>query len=142
VAAIRSIDAHEQRLKAVGSMGDSTRSWRARTATGALLAGGALFVLGVALGLAAALRFGAALQRSAASCGLATGHGMACSAVIANAAGIIVAAAAIAAELHWRRPSRPVVVVLGAVAAGAGVFGAALDLFIVHEIGTCAALFS
>lgn len=123
-------------------MGDSTRSWRAGAlCTGALLAGGALFALGVGLGLTAALRFGAALQRSAASCGLATGHGMAWFAVITNIAGIVVAGGAIAAELRWRHPARPFAVVFGAVAIGAGVFAAALNLFIVHEIGTCAALF-
>jgi hypothetical protein len=122
-------------------MGDSTRSWRTGTATGALCTGGALFALGVALGLAAALRFGAALQRSAASCGLATGHDMAWFAVLTNIAGIVVAGGAIAAELRWRRPARPFAVVLGAIAVGAGVFAVALNLFIVHEIGTCAALF-
>ncbi len=123
-------------------MGDSSRQWRAGMATGALLAGGALLVLGVALGLSAAVRFGSALQRSAASCGQATGHDMAWCAVIASIGGIVVAGVAITAELRWRRPARPVTVVLGAVVAGAGVFGAALNLFIVHEIGTCAALFS
>lgn len=122
-------------------MGDFTRSWRTGTTTGALLTGGALFALGVALGLAAALRFGAALERSAASCGLATGHDMAWSAVIVNITGIVVAGVAIAAEVRWRRPARPFAIVLGAVAVGAGVFAAALNLFIVHEIGTCAALF-
>ena len=109
--------------------------------TGALLAGGTLFAVGVGLGVSAALRFGVALQRSAAGCGLATGHSMAWYAVIANLAGVVAAGLAIVAELRWRPATRPITVVLAAVIAGAGVFGTALNLFIVHEIGTCAALF-
>jgi hypothetical protein len=125
-------------------MGETTRTRRAGTAlpTGALVIGGTLFVIGLVLGLAAALRFGTALQRSAASCALATGHDMAWSAVAVDIAGIVVATLAIVAELRRHAPDlRPVTVVLASVVAGASVFAAAFNLFVVHEISTCAALF-
>lgn len=105
----------------------------------ALTSGGVLFLAGLTLGLAAAIRFRDALQRSAAGCGMAVGQGMAWCAVVVSVAGIVAAALAIVAERRFQR--RAVPVVIGAVMAGAGLFGAALNLFIVHEIGTCAALF-
>jgi hypothetical protein len=122
-------------------MADSDRRRLAATLApvGALTCGGLLFFAGLALGLAAAIRFRDALQRSAAGCGLAVGQGMAWLAVVISVAGIAAAALAIVAERRFQRRTVPVVV--GAVLAGAGVFGAALDLFVVHEIGTCAALF-
>jgi hypothetical protein len=123
-------------------MADSDRSRAAVTLApvGALTCGGLLFLGGLALGLTAAVRFREALLRSAAGCGgVIVGHGMAWWAVVTSVGGIVAAALAIVAEYRWRR--RPVAVVVGAVMAGAGVFGAALNLFIVHEIGTCAALF-
>ncbi|HEY3607010.1 MAG TPA: hypothetical protein VGL06_05895 [Pseudonocardiaceae bacterium] len=125
-------------------MGAANRTRRAGTAlpTGALLTGSTLFVAGVALGLAAAVRFSTALQRSAASCALAIGDSMAWWAVVASVAAAAAAAFALVAELWWRRATaRPVIVVLAAVVVGAGMFGAALNLFVVHEIGSCAALF-
>jgi anti-sigma-K factor RskA len=125
-------------------MGAANRTWRGGTALplGALLTGSTLFVAGVALGLAAAVRFSTALRRSAASCALATGNSMAWWAVVASVAAVAVAALALVAELRWRRATaRPATVVLAAVVVGASVFGAALNLFVVHEIGSCAALF-
>ncbi len=120
---------------------DRRRPVTALAPVGALACGAVLFLAGLALGLAAALRFRDALERSASGCGLVVGQGMAWCAVAANVVGIMLAALAIVAEHRWRRPSRPVAVVIGAVLAGAGVIGAALNLFVVHEIGTCAALF-
>jgi hypothetical protein len=61
---------------------------------------------------------------------------------VASIAAVAVAALALVAELRWRSASaRPVTVVLAAVVVGASVFGAALNLFVVHEIGSCATLF-
>jgi hypothetical protein len=123
-------------------MADADRTRHSALPIGALLIGSTLFAAGVALGLAAAVRFSTALRRSAASCALATGNNMAWWAVVASIAAVAVAGLAMVAELRWRRASvRPVTVVLAAVVVGAGVFGAALDLFVVHEIGSCAALF-
>ena len=123
-------------------MADADRTWNTALPTSALLIGSTLFAAGVALGLAAAVRFSTALRRSAASCALATGNGMAWWAVVASIAAVAVAALALVAELRWRPASaRPVTVVLAAVVVGASVFGAALNLFVVHEIGSCAALF-
>ncbi|HEX4704149.1 MAG TPA: hypothetical protein VH352_18625 [Pseudonocardiaceae bacterium] len=125
-------------------MGEATRPWRTGSAlpTTAVLAGGTLFVTGVVLGPLAAVRFATALQRSAASCGLAPGHDLAWFAVAANVIAVALAGVAIVAELRWRRPAtRPIAVVLASVVVGASMFGAALNLFIVHEIGICATLF-
>ena len=123
-------------------MADADRTRNTALPTGALLIGSTLFAVGVALGLAAAVRFSTALRRSAASCALATGNGMAWWAVVASIAAVVAAALALVAELRWRPASaRPVTVVLAAVVVGASVFGAALNLFVVHEIGSCATLF-
>ncbi|HVV21857.1 MAG TPA: hypothetical protein VHF06_20650 [Pseudonocardiaceae bacterium] len=122
-------------------MTEPDRRWPAPATVAALVCGGVLFFAGLALGLAAAVRFKNALERSAAGCGLAVGHGMAWLAVAVSAAGVLVAALAIVAEYRARTRARPVAVVVAAVLAGAGLFGAALNLFIVHEIDTCAALF-
>jgi hypothetical protein len=125
-------------------MGGTVRAWRAGRVlpTTTLITGSTLFVAGVVLGLVAAVRFGTALQRSSANCTLAPGHTMAWYAVSANIVAVVVAGVAILAELRWHRPAtRPVTVVLASVLVGASIFGAALNLFIVHEIDTCAALF-
>jgi anti-sigma-K factor RskA len=125
-------------------MRETARTRRGSTAlpTSALLTGSTLFVIGVALGLAAAVRFSTALRRSAASCAQATGNGMAWWAVVASIAAVAVAALALVAELRWRpATTRPVTVVLAAAVVGASMFGAALNLFVVHEIASCAALF-
>jgi hypothetical protein len=125
-------------------MADSNRPLRAGSAlpTTALLVGGALFVTGVVLGPLAAVRFATALQLSAASCALAPGYDLAWSAVAANVIAVLAAGVAIIAELRWHRPAtRPVTVVLASVVVGASLFGTALNLFIVHEIATCATLF-
>lgn len=118
---------------------DRRRLTAALAPVGALTCGGVLFFAGLAIGLAAAIRFRDALQRSAAGCGLAVGQGMAWCAVVVSVAGIASAVLAIVAEHRSQRRAVPVVV--GAVMAGACVFEAALNLFILHEIGTCAALF-
>jgi len=123
-------------------MGAANRTRGTALPIGALLTGSTLFVAGVALGLAAAVRFSTALQRSTASCALAIGNSMAWWAVVASMAAAVAAAFALVAELRPRRATaRPVTVVLAAVVVGASVFGAALNLFVVHEIGSCAALF-
>src|SRR5882757_1175501 len=141
----RSIDGHgpgltpPNRWGPTEPMADADRTWNTALPTSALLIGSTLFAAGVALGLAAAVRFSTALRRSAASCALATGNGMAWWAVVASIAAVAVA---LVAELRWRPASaRPVTVVLAAVVVGASLFGAALNLFVVHEIGSCATLF-
>jgi hypothetical protein len=108
----------------------------------ALVCGGVLFFAGLGLGLGAAVGFRDALQRSAAGCGMAIGHGMAWTAVVAGVGSIVAAALAVVAEYRWRqRAARPVAVVVASVMAGGALFEVALNLFVVHEMDTCAALF-
>jgi hypothetical protein len=111
--------------------------------------GAILLVVGVGLGLSAAEQFRAAIQYGTSTCVTAQNHssalpGAAWAAVSAQVIGLLGASASIIFELRSSRtrPSRPLMLVAGVTVSAAGLIASLLDVYVIHEISTCAALLS
>jgi hypothetical protein len=111
--------------------------------------GAALLIVGVGLGLSAAEQFRAAIQYGTSTCVTAQNHssavpGSGWAAISTQAVGLLCAVTCVIVELRAARtrPGRQFVLVVGVTVSAVALIATLLDVYVVHEISTCAALLS
>jgi hypothetical protein len=111
--------------------------------------GTVLLVVGIGLGLSAAGQFRAAIQFGTSTCVTGETHSSvppvtAWVAIVVQCIGLLCAIVCVVVELRSSRtrPVRPFALVVGITLATTGLIATLLSGYLIHEIGTCAALLS
>jgi len=107
-----------------------------------------LLVLGIALALLAAEQFRGTISDGTSTCVTTDSHsaaipGAGTAAIVVQVFGVICAVVAGFVEIRVRaKTARPILLVAACSAAGTGLVAVLVDIYVIHQIGVCAALLS